>query len=368
MKIIADENMPLVQELFSPYGEVFTLPGRHLNSTDVRDADVLLVRSITPVNRQLLEGSKVRFVGSATIGVDHVDLDYLQQNHIAFSAAPGCNANAVVDYVCAALCSLNIDWQALCAGEVAVGIIGCGNVGGHLYRRLKALGARVRCYDPFLDASQNADLGSLQAALDSRIVCLHTPHTRGGPYPTHHMLSATQLSRLPQGATLINAGRGAAIDNRALLDVLARRDDLRVVLDVWEDEPDISLPLLQQVTLATPHIAGYSVQGKTNGTTMVRDAFLRWCGKAPVLESGQGDTLEISATSIGDAVSQVCNIDADDRRMREQIAEPNPVVAFDRLRKEYPQRHEFHCYRLAEQGLSELDRRVLGEFGVTLSS
>ncbi|MDM3872624.1 4-phosphoerythronate dehydrogenase [Porticoccus sp. W117] len=363
MKILADENMPLVRELFAPYGEVTTVPGRNLRPEDVAQADALLVRSITQVNRQLLDGSAVRFVGSATIGVDHIDLDYLQQRNITFSAAPGCNANAVVDYVCVALCSLRLDWQQLCASQKIVGIIGCGNVGGRLYRRLKKLGASVRCYDPFLDAEQNSDLTSLEAVLGSDIVCLHTPHTRSGPFPTHHMLSTEQLAQLPQDAILINAGRGAAIDNQALLRLLEQRNDLRVVLDVWENEPGISLPLLQKVTLATPHIAGYSVQGKCNGTAMVRDAFLRWLGEPAVPETEQGGTMEVSASSIGDAVGQVYDVAADDRRMREQLTQPGAALAFDCLRKEYPPRHEFHRYRLTGQGLSEFDRRVLGVFG-----
>ena len=365
MKIIADENMPLVWELFAPYGDVITAPGRNLSPEIVKQADVLLVRSVTQVNRQLLEGSAVGFVGSATIGVDHIDLDYLKQQGITFSAAPGCNATAVVDYVCAALCALEIDWQRLCSGEITIGIIGCGNVGGRLHRRLKKLGATVRCYDPFLATEQNPDLTTLEAVLGCNIVCLHTPHTRSGPFPTHYMLSAEQLSQLPQDGVLINAGRGAAIDNSALLQLLNQRNDLRVVLDVWEDEPDISLPLLQKVTLATPHIAGYSVQGKCNGTSMVRDAFLRWRGELPAATEEQGELVDIHAHSIGDAVSQVYDIHADDRLMRARLAQANIEGQFDRLRKEYPQRHEFHRYRVVGE-LPEFERRVLGQFGFCL--
>ena len=149
MKIVADENMPLVQELFGQYGEVVCRPGRVICAADVADADALLVRSVTQVNQQLLAHSSVRFVGSATIGVDHVDMAWLQQQGITFASAPGCNADAVVDYVCSALCALQVDWQELCAGRKKVGIIGCGNVGGRLHRRLQALGIAVRCYDPF---------------------------------------------------------------------------------------------------------------------------------------------------------------------------------------------------------------------------
>ncbi|MCV6604264.1 MAG: 4-phosphoerythronate dehydrogenase, partial [Porticoccaceae bacterium] len=332
MKIVADENMPLVRELFSLYGEVVTLPGRNLCARDIQQADVLLVRSVTQVNRQLLEGSQVGFVGSATIGVDHVDTDYLRTNNIAFSAAPGCNANGVVDYVCAALCALNVDWVRLCNGQMTVGIIGCGNVGGRLQRRLKKLGATVRCYDPFLDIADNPDLTTLDEVLGCAVVCLHTPHTRSGPFATHHMLSAQQLEQLSQGAILINAGRGAAIDNRALEQLLQHRSDLSVVLDVWENEPDVGLPLLQQVTLATPHIAGYSVQGKCNGTTMVRDAFLRWRGEPPPQQEQSRALIPVAAESICEAVFQVYDIRQDDQRMRSQLPVVESASQFDRLR------------------------------------
>ncbi|UTW45687.1 4-phosphoerythronate dehydrogenase [bacterium SCSIO 12696] len=363
MKIIADENMPLVRELFSPYGEVITVPGRNLSAAQVRDADVLLVRSVTQVNRTLLANSGIRFVGSATIGVDHVDLDYLVEQGIEFSAAPGCNATAVVDYVCAALCTLNVDWQTLCAGQTSVGIVGCGNVGGRLYRRFRAMGVSVHCYDPFLDIEENPDLTDLETVLGCSVVCLHTPHTVDGPFPTHHMLSEAELEQFAPGTVLLNAGRGAAIDNSALLNRLNRGADLKVVLDVWEGEPDVSQPLLEAVILATPHIAGYSVQGKTNGTTMVRDAFLRWREEPanPVVE--QDEPMVLSAKVLNEAVQGAYDIREDDRRMRAQLAMADSAHQFDRLRKEYPQRHEFHRYRVVGDKLSAFDRQVLTAFG-----
>lgn len=368
MKIIADENMPLVEELFAPYGQVITLPGRTLSNRDIQGADVLLVRSVTQVNRQLLQGSGIGFVGSATIGVDHVDQNYLQQQGIGFSAAPGCNANGVVDYVCAALCALDIDWAGLCKGEISAGIIGCGNVGGRLYRRLKSLGATVRCYDPFLTTQQNPDLCTLEQVLACNLVCLHTPHTHSGPHPTHHMLGAQQLQQLPDNAILINAGRGGAIDGRALQEFLAQRKDVQAVLDVWENEPDISLPLLQQCTLATPHIAGYSVQGKSNGTRMVRDAFLRWRGLPPAQEE-EGVALQpLDAGTFQQALTAVYDIRRDDRQMRQYISTEYSAAEraqqFDQLRKHYPQRHEFNRYAMVGTDFSSLEKKLLNSFGV----
>ena len=349
MKIIADENMPLVRELFDQYGDVTCLPGRSICAEDVRDADVLLVRSITRVDRTLLAGSAVRFVGSATIGVDHIDQDYLAERGVGFSNAPGCNANAVVDYVCAALCALQVDWRALCSGKQTVGIIGCGNVGGRLYRRLKALGITVRCYDPFLAVQQNPDLTGLGRVLECDVISMHTPHTSDGPYPTRHMLSAGQLARLKAGTVLINAGRGPAIDNSALLQRLQQGVDLRVVLDVWEAEPEVPSALLQQVALATPHIAGYSVQGKLNGAVMIRDALLRWLGEPG--STGQTDEIRrsLGASGFSEAVLAAYDIREDDRRMRTALAEPVSPKGeiFDQLRKTYPHRHEFSRFRVA---------------------
>ena len=360
VKIIADENMPLVRELFGRYGEVVCLPGRSICAQHLGDADVLLVRSVTPVNKALLDGSAVRFVGSATIGVDHIDLVYLQKRGIVFSNAPGCNANAVVDYVFSALCALQVQWQWFFAGHRTVGIIGCGNVGGRLHRKLKALGITVRCYDPFLTASQNPDLTDLDAVLACDVVSMHTPYTVDGLYPTHHMLSARELALLKPGAILINAGRGPAVDNSALQQWLERGGDLRVVLDVWEAEPNVAPALLDLVALATPHIAGYSVQGKEGGTTMVRDAFLRWQGRDIPPGAVELASSLLQASDFSQAVLAAYDIREDDRRMREALSTPVPSAAesFDRLRKNYPHRNEFSCYQVQTTERPELARQL----------
>lgn len=348
MKIVADENMPLVHELFSPYGDVVTFPGRELSAEQVKDADALLVRSVTRVNGELLEGSRVRFVGSATIGVDHVDRVYLENRDIAFANAPGCNANAVVQYVLSAISRVRPDWL-----RQTVGIVGCGNVGGRLYRTLKALGVNCRCYDPFLTSLQNPDLCSFEEVLDATILCLHTPLTSGGEHPTYHLLDETALRKFSAGGLLINAGRGAVVDNQALLRLMPDYA-WQVVLDVWEDEPEICLPLLAQVDIGTPHIAGYSWDGKVNGSQMVRDAFCNWLGVAKPEVPAMDNCIDlIKMTALGRAVLAVYDVAEDDRRMREALlgdgrvpgGERNVAAAFDQLRKTYPQRLEFHHYR-----------------------
>ena len=355
MKIVADENMPLVREMFSPYGEVVTYPGRKLTAEHVWDADALLVRSVTEVNSGLLEGSRVKFVGSATIGVDHVDQQYLDQREICFANAPGCNANSVVQYVLSVLFTLRSDWM-----EQTIGIVGCGNVGGRLYRVLTKLGVRCRCYDPFLTKEKIPDLVSFDDVLQSDVLCLHTPLTSEGTFPTYHLLDEAALAQLSPKALLINAGRGAVVDNAALLRLLPDKS-WQVALDVWEQEPDIVLPLLEQVNIGTPHIAGYSDDGKVNGTGMIRDAFCTWQGLGvPEIDLSPDQPIPVTASSLTQAVLATYNVVEEDRRMRQALLAErvNVPSVFDRLRKTYPQRLEFQHYRIESTPSEELSRQL----------
>jgi erythronate-4-phosphate dehydrogenase len=375
MKIVADENIPLVEQFFSRLGTVVRLPGRSMTAADVSDADALIVRSVTKVNPALLAGSRVKFVGTCTIGVDHLDQSFLDANKIAWSSAPGCNANSVVEFVYAALCYLDINWL-----PVKFGIIGCGNVGGLLYKRLKAQGVDVCCYDPNLSIEQNSDLATLEEVLACDVISMHTPLVVHGPHPSFHLLSHRELRQLKTGAVLINCGRGPVVDNQALLDVLHERDDLKVILDVWEPEPDISLSLLDKVLLGSPHIAGYSYDGKLNGTEMIYKALCKHLDKPPVASLQQlippmvNNQLRISegATDIfvivKSLIKQVYDIAADDARLR-NIArqslsgEANFGNAFDDLRKHYPNRREFHNYQVHFENITETDRKWLQVLG-----
>ena len=351
MKIVADQNMPLVQELFAPYGQVHLLPGREITAADVTDADVLLVRSVTEVNRQLLENSKVKFVGSATIGTDHIDTDYLQSANITFAHAPGCNAEAVVQYDLSVMCRLVPDWQSK-----TVGIVGCGNVGGRLYKKLLDIGVSCFVYDPFLAADSNADIVSFDELISSSdIICLHTPITKVGAFPTHHMFNSEVLSKIKPGALLLNAGRGAVIDNKALLAHLRADAPLQVALDVWEPEPQLDLNLMALVEMATPHIAGYSLEGKTNGTQMVFDAFLTFLGEKSEPCNEPTDEFQVlgNLDTLDEAVLASYDVAKDDQRMRDTLANltgPEAVgLAFDQLRKTYPVRREFSYYSVSTE-------------------
>lgn len=351
MKIVADENIPCAEEAFASLGEVTLLPGRGMQPEQVRDADMLLVRSVTAVDQELLEHSAVRFVGSATIGFDHVDRTYLQQRGIGFATAPGCNATSAAEYVVSALLVLAERQDFELAGK-SVGIIGCGNVGSRVRERLTALGMHCVVNDPPLQAQGgHGDFVSLDDVLRADVITVHVPYTRDGAYPTHHLVDVAVLRKLQPGALFINTSRGAVTDNRALDTLLAERDDLSVVLDVWEGEPAINVSLLQRVDLGTPHIAGYSLDGKLRGTEMIYRSACDWFGlpgrwrAADYLPAGSvvecnepGVTAMLRA-----AVFSTYDIRADDARLRTMLSLPasEQPAYFDQLRKEYPVRREF---------------------------
>ena len=363
MKIIADQNMPLVEQLFTQYGDVKLLPGRAITSEDLVDAELLLVRSVTRVDRQLLEGTGVRFVGSATIGTDHIDLDYLAEAGIQFAHAPGCNAEAVVQYDLSVMAELMPQWRSK-----KVGIVGCGNVGGRLYRRLCDLGVNCAVYDPLLEAGTIAGLGNLAAVLTCDIICLHTPLTTAGDYPSHHLFDAEVLASLKPDVLLINAGRGAVIDNQALLEAFKGGFKAQVALDVWETEPAVDRNLMDYVAIATPHIAGYSLEGKVRGTEMVHQAFRHWAGLADFqsnphasLHSSKAETV-LQVSNINQAIFHSYPVVEDDQRMRSAMADTAIPVAqsFDNLRRTYPVRREFGYYAIDPNGQCAEDCSRLG--------
>jgi erythronate-4-phosphate dehydrogenase len=346
VKIVADQNMPRVREMFSAYGELHLLSGREISAADVIDADILLVRSVTIVGRALLEGSSVKFVGSATIGTDHIDLNYLETAGIGFGHAPGCNAESVVQYDLSVMCRLMPDWKGK-----KIGIVGCGNVGGRLYKRLQALQVSCTVYDPFLSQHQIPDLGCLDNVLECEVICVHTPITVDGEFPTQHLINAQILAKLKPGTVLINAGRGAVVDNKALLASLKADSGLQVALDVWEWEPLLDINLMNLVALATPHIAGHSFEGKTQGTHMVFDRFCQWANISVAAEmvADEDMILRLEVDSLEEAILDCYDVSLDDQRLREAMrgldeGSQSIAAAFDRLRKDYPVRREFGSY------------------------
>lgn len=353
MRIVADENMPLVDELFAAFGEVVRLPGRQISAADLRGADALLVRSVTRVTAELLAQSRVRFVGTATIGMDHIDREALAALGVQVAAAPGCNARAVAEYVLTCLLMLARE-QGWSPEQRHVGVVGMGNVGRQVAALLRAAGFRVSGCDPFRADSGVAEvcLTDIDALITScDVVCLHTPLTREGLHPTWHLLGAERLSRMTAAQVLLNAGRGEVIDSQALLQRLRQPEAPVTILDVWEGEPQVVPALLDLVRLGTPHVAGYSREGKWRGTAMVHDAFCRFLG---VSSAASLDTLALPAgpvvscppaASLPDLVAtlamQLCRVERDDAALRASVAEADPAMAFDRLRRDYPSRCEF---------------------------
>jgi erythronate-4-phosphate dehydrogenase len=360
MKILADENIPRVTEAFNSLGEVRLVQGRGLAAQQVADADVLLVRSVSRVDEKLLAGSRVCFVGSATIGFDHLDLDYLRARGIGVATAPGCNAVSAAEYVVSALLVLAERSGSVLAGKTA-GIIGCGNVGTHVLSRLTALGMRCLVNDPPRQAAgEPGEYVDFATALRADVVSVHVPYTRAGAHATHHLFDAPALAQLQPGTIFLNTSRGAVTDNVALLAALLQRDDLTVVLDVWEGEPAISLPLLERVALGTPHIAGYSLDGKLRGTEMIYRAACEFLDRPvqwqvqSVLPAALPVNLptdpSLPVESLARAAVLGCyDIREDDARLRELLAmnAADRPVYFDRLRKQYPVRREFAATRLS---------------------
>ncbi len=356
LKIVADENIPQAIEYFSQLGDVLTVDGRKLGREQVVDADILLVRSVTNVNQALLENTAVKFVATATIGIDHLDIDYLEQQGIQWSAAPGSNADSVVDYMLSSFAQQDVFERLFTGGNV--GIVGMGNVGKRLYQRLSQLGINCCAYDPLIPQSEIDCLSTLEQVLAADVICCHAPLTFDGDFPSHHMINAQRLSELKPNAVLINAGRGGVVSNQALKQFITARPDVKVVLDVWENEPAIDCDLLALVDIATPHIAGYSYDGKLAGTAMIYQACCQFLDIEAIKRDHIGDeglAIEVKHINsvidgISEAVLAAYPIQRDNLATRDALADKGLVersAAFDQLRKQYPIRREFSRYRIS---------------------
>ena len=349
MKILVDENMPYARELFSRLGEVKAIPGRPIPLAELDEADALMVRSVTKVNETLLAGKGIKFVGTATAGTDHVDDAWLAQAGIGFSAAPGCNAIAVVEYVFSSLLILG-ERDGFALQDRTVGIVGVGNVGGRLQKRLEALGIRtLLCDPPRADRGDEGDFCTLDELVEQAdVITFHTPLFKDGAYKTFHLADEALIRRLKPGTILINACRGPVVDNAALLKCLEEGQNLSVVLDVWEPEPDLNVALLNRVDVATAHIAGYTLEGKARGTTQVFEAYSAFIGSAqqvaldtllPAPEFGR-ITLHgpLDESSLKRLVHLVYDVRRDDALLRKVAGIPGE---FDKLRKHYLERREW---------------------------
>lgn len=372
-----------MESAFGGLGEITRYPGREIGPEEVRTADVLLVRSVTSVGEELLRNSAVQFVGSATIGTDHVDDAYLNEAGIAFAHAPASNADSVADYVVAALLRLAQRRGVSLEGRT-VGIVGCGNIGGRLARRLPALGLTVLQNDPPRAEAADGphDFVSLDTVLDrADMVTCHVPITMEGPHATYHLIGEEELRRLGTDAWVVNTSRGRVVDNEALLAALRDEQIGGAVLDVWEGEPRPTPALVEAVDIATPHIAGYAYDGKVRGTTMLYEALCdyldveqTWDADA-VLAPESPDALHCQAPDprlprtdwLDHLARQAYDLQADDARMREYLETPSEERGdyFRHLRATYPTRREMQIQTVPGPGVPPAYRTAVTD-GLTL--
>ncbi len=381
MKIIADQNIPYVRECFATMGEVVAVSGRDIRRELLADADVLLVRSITKVGRDLLSGSPVKFVATATIGVEHIDYDYLHEVGIGFASAPGSNANSVAEWVVAAMLSLARKFHFRLEGR-SIGIVGVGNVGSRVEAKCRTLGMKVVLNDPPLKRKTGSDkYRSLEEILACDFVSMHTPLTREGPDRTFHLADESFLAEMKKGAFFLNSSRGSVHDTVALRRSLENGHLAGIVLDVWENEPRVDEWLLRHAEISTPHIAGYSYDGKIAGLMMIYQAACRHFGLpvekriADFLPPPLVPEIRLSVPivdpqqTIHDIVQQVYAIRRDDFNMREILMVPAETRGkfFDDLRKNYPIRREFQNTNVGIPSGYDQWREILNGLGFSVA-
>lgn len=355
MKFLCDIALPNSVEVFSQYGEVALKNGRQINAGDLVDVDVLIIRSITKVNEDLLsKANKLKFVGTATAGMDHIDTALLDKKGIAYSNAQGSNCESVGDYILSVLLVLAEKYSISFEGK-SIGIVGCGFVGSQVYNKAKALGLTIVKNDPpRFKAGDKTCSATLDEALACDIVTLHVPLIQDGEYKTLHLIDEQNLLKLKPNAIFINASRGNVVDNEALSEFLEKRSDIKVWLDVFEGEPEINCKkLLSQVDGATAHIAGYSYESKRRANVML--AFT--LAKVLKLEEPKAYVMpkpEIESTTLG----KVENLDLDlIRRLvfsvydvrRDSLMFKNcfkDAKSFDAMRSNYRERRELSSLHL----------------------
>ena len=376
MKIIIDENIIFAKEAFSPYGNVILKSGREITKSLVKDADALITRSITQINSNLLSGSRVQFIGTATTGIDHVNTDYLKKEGIGFANAAGCNSQAVAEYVFTALTYISQTKQIPLLDKT-IGVIGAGNIGSKVVKMSKALGLKVLINDPPLQRKTKENIYcSLKEALTADIITLHVPITYSGIDKTFHLIDEKQLTQIKKDTIFLNSSRGPVVNNKTMIKILKSKN-LTTIFDVWENEPEISTILLSKVDIGTPHIAGYSFEGKVNGTKMIYDAFckffnleLSWNPNLPEISNKE---IEINIVdSIENALYQIFKkvypINEDSNQLKKMVGLPKEMQSkyFDKLRKEYRLRRELSNYTVILPSRNRSIKEMLQNFGLNI--
>ena len=374
MKIVCDNKIPFLKGVLEPYAEVVYLPGRETTPEVVRDADAIITRTRTKCDAALLEGSSVKVIATATIGFDHIDTAWCEAHGIVWKNAPGCNSWSVKQYMGSVLVTLARKHGFDLSG-MTLGVVGVGNVGSKVAEIASLLGMKVLLNDPPRARREGPDgFVSLDEIVDrSDIITLHVPLTREGGDATWHLFDEARISRLNDGQILMNSSRGPVVDNAALKEALKRRALKGAVLDVWEHEPDIDRELMGLLDIATPHIAGYSADGKANGTTASVRTVAEYLG-LPLTEWSPAEMplpaqpLEFTLDAAGktrqqvlsEAVLHTYDVLEDDARLRE-----HPEL-FEKLRGDYPVRREFTAFSVKLEGGTQEEADILGKIGFNL--
>jgi erythronate-4-phosphate dehydrogenase len=370
MKIVADDKIPFLRGALEPYAEVVYMPGKEINHETLRDAQALLIRTRTKCSESLLKGTSVKFIGTATIGYDHIDTDYCDKNNIIWTNAPGCNSSSVQQYVAAALMKISSDHQFDLKNKT-LGIIGVGNVGSKVEKFARAIGMKVLLNDPPRERKEGKNsfdsLGTVISGSD--IITLHVPLNITGEDATWHMFDKNILASVKQGAYVFNSSRGEVIDTSSLKEAIASGRLAGAVIDVWENEPEIDLELMRQALVSTPHIAGYSTDGKANGTAMVVNSLCNFFHLPPDnwypenVPDPRIPVFSIDCTGkseqdvIREAVVHTYSIDDDSLRLR------NSPSDFEKLRGDYPLRREFTSFMIELKNGSEEISHILENMG-----
>ena len=336
MKLLIDDAVWGSNQIFSEFGEVFTLPGREIRSESLKDFDALIVRSRTRVDEKLLRDANIKFVGSTVAGLDHIEKNYLEDSGIALSSAQGCNANAVSEYVISAIANLSKDYGFKLSNKT-LGIIGVGNVGRRLEVKAKQLGMKTLLNDPPREALEGSDnFTSLESALSADIVTFHTPLTYSGLHPTYKLLDSHNFKHINNDAIVINAARGGIINET----VWEKTQTKANIIDCWENEPNINLNLQKSAYWATPHIAGHSIDAKFMGSFMIYKDLCKYI-KKPL-----NDNIEhlinpelkiIRENNLHETLNSIYSFHADDKAIQD-------ISNFENYRRNYPERYEWRHF------------------------
>lgn len=335
MKVIIDNKIPYIKGVIETLAdEVVYLPGSEMTADAVKDADALIIRTRTHCNRALLQGSRVKFIGTATIGFDHIDTAYCDEAGIVWRNCPGCNAGAVEQYVHSALLLLHKE-RGLDLSKATLGVVGVGHVGSRIVKMAESLGMRVLKNDPpRADKGEEGFVGMGEIVRSCDVITFHTPLVRDGNYKTFHLADAEFFASLRNTPYIINTSRGEVVDTQALLSAFSGKRVSDAVIDVWENEPNINQELLHRVILGTPHIAGYSADGKANATRMVLESFCEFFHLQPKFK------IELPAVEpVSDLDADACQLHKYNPLVDTEALKSHPEL-FEHLRGDYSLRRE----------------------------